>query len=237
MENIKDWLDVISPSIKEILEEKLQTKFSLGKIKTIDANKTISDLCFNFEIKKNNYKQNIFYFSDRKIMLNLIKSFSEQLNNLDFNTDFLLTVMIEFNNFLFENKLNNFIIKKKNIEKTDEYQFSKINLIKGHENNISETNITFKSCFLSSNKGDFIIAIPEEYQKKAEKKEEKTYQLKEKSKSVLSTVQLIEMKKNILYSINEIKDLRGDAEFLLRKAKALNDLTKTWFELDKEDNL
>ncbi|MFN8674191.1 MAG: hypothetical protein U0457_19175 [Candidatus Sericytochromatia bacterium] len=235
MDNIRDLLDLVSASIKEILEEKLEAKFSLGKIKTIETNKLISDICFNFTIVRKDKKQELFYFLDRKIMLNLIKHFSEQLNNLDFNTDFLLSVIQEFNIFLFDQKLNNFIIKKKTIDKSDEYQFLKISILKGHEHIISEQNIIFKSYFLSSNKGDFIVAIPLEYQKNTEKKEIKQ-SIKDQSQAVLSAVQMIEMKKNILTSINEIKDLRGDGDFLLRKAKIINDLTNTLFEITKEEN-
>lgn len=235
MDNIRDLLDLVSASIKEILEEKLEAKFSLGKIKTIETNKLISDICFNFTIVRKDKKQELFYFLDRKIMLNLIKHFSEQLNNLDFNTDFLLSVIQEFNIFLFDQKLNNFIIKKKTIDKSDEYQFLKISILKGHEHIISEQNIIFKSYFLSSNKGDFIVAIPLEYQKNTEKKEIK-HSIKDQSQAVLSAVQMIEMKKNILTSINEIKDLRGDGDFLLRKAKIINDLTNTLFEITKEEN-
>lgn len=232
----KELLELISPSIKNLLEDTLESKFSIEKYKAIESNKLISDICFIFDLIKQNKSKTVFYFIDRKMMLNLIKVFSEKINNLDFNIEFLFSVIQELN-LLIEQKLNNIIIKKTTY-KDPEYQIVNREIIKGHQSQLSEKNLTFKTVFLSSDRGDFIIAIPNEYKKTKEVKttENKNYDLTEQSKSVLSAVQLIEMKKNVINSISEIRDLRGDADFLIRKAKAINDLTRMWFDINKEES-
>lgn len=236
MDSEKDLLELIAPSIKNLLEDTLESKFSIEKYNTIESNKLISDICFIFDLIKQNKSKTVFYFIDRKMMLNLIKVFSEKINNLDFNIEFLFSVIQELN-LLIEQKLNRIIIKKTTY-KDPEYKIVNREIIKGHQNQISDHNMTFKMCFFSSEKGDFIVAIPTQYQKTKEVKntENKNYDLTEQSKSVLSAVQLIEMKKNVINSISEIRDLRGDADFLLRKAKAINDLTRMWFDINKEEN-
>lgn len=232
----KDLLELITPSIKNLLEDTLESKFSIEKYNTIESNKLISDICFIFDLIKQNKSKTVFYFIDRKMMLNLIKVFSAKINNLDFNTEFLFSIIQELN-LLIEQKLNHIIIKKATY-KDSEYQIVNREIIKGHQNQLAENNITFKTCFFSSDRGDFIIAIPLQYQKTkiVKSSEAKSYDLTDQSKSVLSAVQLIEMKKNVINSISEIKDLRGDGDFLLRKAKTMNDLTRMWFDINKEES-
>ena len=56
-----------------------------------------------------------------------------------------------------------------------------------------------------------------------------------REKSFLNASQLLEIKHVLLTTLTEIKDLRGDQEFLLRKANTLTELSKVWLELVKTE--
>jgi hypothetical protein len=232
----KEFQSFFVDSLKLLFEEKLSTKFNSKNPKIVDYQKNISDLTFTFNISKDNVIYKINYFLDKKLILNLTKTFINDIDTLDIESDLFLHVINEINSNIVKSKISEkVIIRKKTKEKLEsDYIISKSERVLENENKLKLNLFT-----LSSNKGDISIGFQEDIIN--EVKNIKSDIFIEKSKkedfanSMMSTVQLLEVKKNILTSLSEIKDLRGDNEFLLRKSKAIADLSKLWIDILKEE--
>lgn len=232
----KEFQSFFVDSLKLLFEEKLSTKFNSKNPKIVEYQKSISDLTFTFNISKDQVIYKIYYFLDKKLILNLTKSFINEIDTLDIESDLFLHVINEINSNIVKSKISEkVIIRKKTKEKLEsDYVISKSERVLENENKLKLNLFT-----LSSNKGDISIGFQEDIIK--EVKNVKSDIFIEKSKkedfanSMMSTVQLLEVKKNILTSLSEIKDLRGDNEFLLRKSKAIADLSKLWIDILKEE--
>ena len=232
----KEFQSFFVDSLKLLFEEKLSTKFNSKNPKIVDYQKSISDLTFTFNISKDNVIYKINYFLDKKLILNLTKTFINDIDTLDIESDLFLHVINEINSNIVKSKISEkVIIRKKTKEKLEsDYIISKSERVLENENKLKLNLFT-----LSSNKGDISIGFQEDIIN--EVKNIKSDIFIEKSKkedfanSMMSTVQLLEVKKNILTSLSEIKDLRGDNEFLLRKSKTIADLSKLWIDILKEE--
>lgn len=233
---IKEFQSFFVNNLKILFEEKLSTSFISKAPKDIEYKKSLSELTFTFNISKDKVLHKIHYFLDKKLILNLSKVFINDIDTLDFESDLFIHIINEINLTIVKNNISEkVIIRKKTKDKNENsYQVSKSERVLENEDRIRLTVFT-----LSSNKGDISIGFEEEVIK--EKSNIKTELFIEKSKkedfanSMMSTVQLLEVKKNILTSLSEIKDLRGDNEFLLRKSKAIADLSKLWLDILKEE--
>lgn len=244
----KEFQVFFSSLIKSVLEEKLTTKFNLKTEKIIQYEKSISDITISFELSKENFTKRIYYFIDKKLMLNLTKEFINEIDTLDFSFDLFLSVVNELNNYLLKNKLpEKVIINKKTANKLEnEYNISKVDIIKGYNDIPENEKIKLLIFLLASPKGDISIGFAQDIIKdniNSTKNSKKINVIQNKDNKedfsanmMLSAVQLIELKRYVLTSLNEIKDLRGDNEFLLRKSKTVAELTKLWFEILKEEN-
>lgn len=233
---IKEFQSFFVNNLKILFEEKLSTSFISKAPKDIEYKKSLSELTFTFNISKDKILHKIHYFLDKKLILNLTKVFINDIDTLDFESDLFIHIINEINLTIVKNNISEkVIIRKKTKDKNENsYQVSKSERVLENEDRIRLTVFT-----LSSNKGDISIGFEEEIIK--EKSNIKTELFIEKSKkedfanSMMSTVQLLEVKKNILTSLSEIKDLKGDNEFLLRKSKAIADLSKLWLDILKEE--
>lgn len=232
----KEFQSFFVDSLKLLFEEKLSTKFNSKNPKIVEYQKNISDLTFTFNISKDNVIYKIYYFLDKKLILNLTKSFINDIDTLDIESDLFLHVINEINSNIVKSKISEkVIIRKKTKEKLEsDYVISKSERVLENEKKLKLNLFT-----LSSSKGDISIGFQEDIIN--EIKNIKSDIFIEKSKkedfanSMISTVQLLEVKKNILTSLSEIKDLKGDNEFLLRKSKAIADLSKLWIDILKEE--
>lgn len=233
---IKEFQSFFVNNLKILFEEKLSTSFISKAPKDIEYKKSLSELTFTFNISKDKVLHKIHYFLDKKLILNLSKVFINDIDTLDFESDLFIHIINEINLTIVKNNISEkVIIRKKTKDKNENsYQVSKSERVLENEDRIRLTVFT-----LSSNKGDISIGFEEEIIK--EKTNIKKELFIEKSKkedfanSMMSTVQLLEVKKNILTSLSEIKDLKGDNEFLLRKSKAIADLSKLWLDILKEE--
>lgn len=232
----KEFQSFFVDSLKLLFEEKLSIKFNSKNPKIVEYQKSISDLTFTFNISKDHVIYKIYYFLDKKLILNLTKSFINEIDTLDIESDLFLHVINEINSNIVKSKISEkVIIRKKTKEKLEsDYLISKSERVLENENKLKLNLFT-----LSSSKGDISIGFQEDIIN--EVKNIKSDIFIEKSKkedfanSMMSTVQLLEVKKNILTSLSEIKDLKGDNEFLLRKSKAIADLSKLWMDILKEE--
>ena len=248
----KEFQVFFSSLLKFVLEEKLATKFNLKAEKTIQYEKSISDITVSFELSKDNFNKKIYYFIDKKLMLNLTKEFINEIDALDFSLDLFLSVITELNSYILKNKLpEKVIIKKKATGKLEnEYNISKLEIVKGYIDLAENEKVKLLVLPLTSAKGDISIGFAQGIVKEnttssnnSNNSSNKINVIKSKDNKedfsanmMLSAVQLIELKRAVLTSLNEIKDLRGDNEFLLRKSKTVAELTKLWFEILKEEN-
>lgn len=244
----KEFQVFFSSLLKSVLEEKLATKFNLKTEKIIQYEKSISDITVSFELSKENFNKRIYYFIDKKLMLNLTKEFITEIDTLDFSFDLFLSVINELNSYLLKNKLpEKVIINKKTANKLEnEYNISKVEIVKGYSDIPDHEKIKLLIFLLASPKGDISIGFAQDLIKDTSSsskisKKINVIQSKDSKEDfsanmMLSAVQLIELKRYVLTSLNEIKDLRGDNEFLLRKSKTVAELTKLWFEILKEEN-
>jgi len=227
--------EIYKLSLKNLLEEILLTKFNQKESKNIYTDKNINDFSIIFEL---NYKNNVFkilYALDKKLIINLMKVFIDKLESFDISNDLILSIINEFNLYLAKKNFldNNIILQNKKNNKDINYSFSKMEIIKGYDNFIPFGKLNISIYPLYSIKGDFILGfINSEI---SISKEEKIFINKKSKENILSTVELLEIKKSIISSINEIKDLKGDNDFLIRKAKALSELSRTWLEINKEN--
>ncbi len=248
----KDLQQIFLVSLQNIFEEKFSTKFDIRQLKHLEIDSSINDIAVHFEIANQNINQKVYYFMDRKFTLNMIKSLISDIQTFDLNIDFILKIISELNNLVIQKKsLNSLIIKKKIPDNENEYTITRPEIIKGYGNLLQDGSLAMSLFSFNSDRGDFSIGfLTQESMNKIKDKNtnnkapKKTYspvfQGKENkdefSSSLASTVQLLEMKKVILTTLNEIKDLRGDSEFLLRKSKAVTELSKIWFDILKEES-
>lgn len=249
----KDLQEIFIPVLKNVFEEVFPSKFEIRNPKTIESDKNISDIGIHFELSNPQFSQKLYYFFDRKFALNLTKALIHELESLELNIDFILKIITELNSIISRKKLeeNQLIIKnKKHFKSGFEYNFSKTEILKGYDSPFPDGKISMNLYKFISNKGEFFVGFLTSESMKEIKEKNNTKNIKKgishvfqkedkqdlnSSNSLISTVQLLELKKIVLTNLNEIKDLRGDSEFLLRKAKAVTELTKLWFELLKEE--
>jgi hypothetical protein len=250
----KDLQPLYISTLQAILEEKFSAKFEVRQAKHLDTDKSINDITVHFDLIRPDFQQTIYFFIDRKFNLNLIKTFINEIDSLDLNSDLTARIINEVNHLIMKKKLlNNLIIKKKISDKTEnEYSIGHTEILKGFGTPLSEGKVSMSVISINSNKGDLTIGFltPEsmknikergENSQSSKKSYNKVFPGKEKKEDfqgsgiIISTVQLLEIKRVVLTNLNEIKDLKGDAEFLLRKSKAVTELSKLWFEIMKEE--
>jgi len=261
----KDLQTLYISSLQAILEDKFSAKFDIRHAKQLETDKCVNDIAVNFELQKTDSSQIIYFFMDRKFTLNLIQTFINEVDAMDLGSDFTVRIVNEVNNLILKKKLlNNLIINKSVPDKTDNgYSIGHTEIIKGYGTPLADGKVTMGIVTVNSNKGDLSVGFltPESLKTIKEIRESKNrnrsskksfspvFQGKENdsqrepwrkddfqgSGSIISTVQLLEIKRVVLSNLNEIKDLRGDSEFLLRKAKAVTELSKLWFDILKEE--
>jgi hypothetical protein len=251
----KELQQIFIASLQNIFEEKFPAKFDVRQLKHLEIDNSINDIAIHFEIANQNINQKVYYFMDRKFTLNLIKCLINDIQAIDLNNDFILRIITELNNLIIKKKsLNSLIIKKKVTDKAEnEYTITKPEIIKGYGSLLQDGKLSMSLFSFNSDKGDFSVGfLTEDSMNKIKDKNtgskspQKTYTQVFHSKeskdefsgsgSLVSAVQLLELKRVVLSNLNEIKDLRGDSEFLLRKSKAITELSKIWFDILKEES-
>lgn len=222
----------------DFIEDRFSSKFELSDQKEVGASKIAKDMIFRFDI--DNTDQKMYYFIDQKFARNLFSSMIDEIENPEADDNLTFRVIEILNNKILE-KLNNDFKTIHSIKNTK--------LIEDNQSEFSNDNQLLLTSYLSSIKGSIFIAFTNQLIIKKDNIENnrksqgvflpnQIIQIKEKKdeSSLLSAVQLIEIKKQVLTSINEIKDLKGDPDFLLRKAKTVSELTRLWLDIAKEEN-
>lgn len=230
-------------SFHSFVEDIFSTGFELSKQKEIDASGLFKEITYTFDFGMEEINQKVYYFIDKKFARNLFSAMIIDIKNPEAETD-LTNKVIKLLNDKVLNKLNNEL--KMNCTIKDSH------LIKDTSKEFGKEKNTLSVYYLSSAKGGIFVAFTTRASFRKEfvldenmKPNQNSYmqspiiQIKEKKDEpfILSAaLQLIEIKKQVLTSLNEIKDLKGDPDFLLRKAKTVSELTKLWLDIAKEEN-
>jgi hypothetical protein len=221
-----------------IVEDKFSTDFELSSKKEVDSfDMSTKDITFEFDFINHDFNQKIYYFIDKKFARNLFSAVIEEVNATELDND-LTTKIINLLNNKISDKINN-DLKINCFIKNGEL----LTDIKNH--------ISLSVYYLSSLKGSIFIGFVNKtkpaidnnnlhFSKKTSGSifQNQIIQIKEKKdeSSLISAVQLLEIKKQVLMSLSEIKDLKGDPDFLLRKAKTVSELSRLWFDISKEEH-
>lgn len=233
--------DEFVKAFHSIVEDKFSIDFELSPKKELDSLSMPKDVTFGFNFSNNDFNQKIYYFIDKKFARNLFSAVINEIESRELDND-LTPKIINLLNDKVVNKLNNDL-------KINAY--AKEGSLLTDLNNEIEKDISLSVYYLSSLKGGVFIGFVNKskpvidnsnlyYSKKTSSGntfQNQIIQIKEKKDeaSLISTVQLLEIKKQVLTSLNEIKDLKGDPDFLLRKAKTISELSRLWLDISKEE--
>ncbi len=221
-----------------VAQDIFSLKFEISEQKEIDAGGLFKEITFTFDFGMEDISQKVYYFIDKKFARNLFSSMIIDIEDPQNEPDITSKIIKLFNERVL-NKLNNDLKMQCSIKNSL--------LIKDSSQEFNKGKNTLSVYYLSSPKGCVFIAFTTRASFKKDTKEDSKIiksnytpiiQIKEKKDEpfLLSTVQMIEIKKQVLMSINEIKDLKGDPDFLLRKAKTVSELTRLWFDVTKEEH-
>ncbi|MFN8577802.1 MAG: hypothetical protein U0354_13185 [Candidatus Sericytochromatia bacterium] len=217
-------------------ENIFSTNFNISEKKDIDnLSKINKDIIFEFDFINYDFEQKVYYFIDKKFARNLFSYTIDDIPVKDMETDLTPKII---------SSLNEKVIHKiKNDLKIDCY-IKNEQLLADIKN---EINLSLY--YLSSLKGNIFVGFLNKVKTKIEENlysskkfsgnyQNQIIQIKEKKdeSSLISTVQLLEIKKQVLMTLSEIKDLKGDPDFLLRKAKTVSELSRLWFDITKEEH-
>lgn len=217
-------------------ENIFSTNFNISEKKDIDnLSKINKDIIFEFDFINYDFEQKVYYFIDKKFARNLFSYTIDDIPVKDMETDLTPKII---------SSLNEKVIHKiKNDLKIDCY-IKNEQLLADIKN---EINLSLY--YLSSLKGNIFVGFLNKVKPKIEENlysskkfsgnyQNQIIQIKEKKdeSSLISTVQLLEIKKQVLMTLSEIKDLKGDPDFLLRKAKTVSELSRLWFDITKEEH-
>lgn len=235
-------LDEFIKTFQSVIEEKFNTEFELTNKKDLDPLNLHKDITFVFDFITNEFNHKIYYFLDKKFARTLFSVVINEIESKELNNDLTPKII---------NILNEKVISKLNKDLSLQALAKDGNLITNINTELNK-DLLLSFYYLSSLKGGIFIGITKSskniiensnlyFSKKASNSnsyQNQIIQIKEKKdeSSLMSAVQLLEIKKQVLTSLNEIKDLKGDPDFLLRKAKTISDLSRLWLDVSKEEN-
>jgi len=218
-------LEVFKKTLKQTLEAIFQNDLTVENEKTFSGDKTINEYTVFFLLENKERVWKIFYTLDQNFLLSFLKLRIKDFELIDQEKVSLEKIFTE---------LNKSVLFSADKEFNKSHYFHKPDIIRGIGKKLNEGNTVFNFIDFENKWGKFAMAFEENEQPAKNSKKDSNSENK-MNNQVISARQLLEIKHVVLTTLTEIKDLRGDPDFMLRKAKAVTELAKVWLEVVKEE--
>lgn len=239
--------DSFLKTFHSVIEDRFSTKFDLSDQRSLDASGMFKEITFGFDFSMADISQRVYYFMDKKFATSLFSAMISEIDNPQMDND-LTSKIINLLNTKILDKLNNdlkmqcvikngSLIKETNQEFVNEKNNLSVAYLNSQKGSVFIGFVSKASVYKEEKKSEADYAKELEYSKKSSGGLLQKQIIHKKDESSLrSAVQLMEIKKQVLVSLSEIKELKGDPDFLLRKAKTVTDLTRLWFDISREED-
>ncbi|MFN8670861.1 MAG: chemotaxis protein CheX [Candidatus Sericytochromatia bacterium] len=234
--------DFITPfylGAKDIFEQLFKTNINVSDIKEIKTDSNIDDISVSLDLKSNTFQGKVYYFMSSSFVITVLNVMIGEIAELDLESEMTRSAILE---------LNNMITGKALMRLSDmgtSYNMGVPEITVGKGKKIFETPLPMSSvvldngrekfnvCFLTSHV-DKIVNVKrnvEEVKKPlpptiSSNTEEKKEQPKVNTDNIDSY-----LKNTLVSSIDEIKNLSGDNEFLLRKTQTIAQISDVLVKL------
>ncbi len=245
--------DLITPfflGAKDVFEQLFLSDVSVSEISTIQTDRTQTDITVSIEITSSSFSGKVYYFMEDSFVFTILNILLGYVPERDLNTEMTRSALLELNNMITGKALT------KLSEMGTNYNMSPPEIIDGKGSKMTMEPVSLSVVTLTSKQDKFTIGflterleqvvtpskledegkmpITHRYKKYEESKGKDTPKSKSKEKEEYSNDLLVKDLKNLtIAAINEIKDLKGDHDFLLRKNEAVANLAKVLIKLVK----
>jgi CheY-specific phosphatase CheX len=243
--------DLITPfylGARDVFEQLFLSDVSVSDISTLETERTPSDITVSIDITSTSFSGKVYYFMNDSFVFTILNILLGYVPERDLNTEMTRSALLELNNMITGKALT------KLSEMGTNYNMSPPEIIDGKGTQISLEPITLSEVTLTSKQDKFTIGFlterldqvvtPSKLEDSGKPPISHRYQKYELSKSrpepepkkkeEYSNELIIKDLKNLtIAAINEIKDLKGDHDFLLRKNEAVANLATVLINLVK----
>lgn len=228
--------DFITPfylGAKDIFEQLLNSKVNVSQINNIETENTLADVTVDLEIKSNNFTGKVYYFMDKEFVVNVLKVMIGDMP-LDFESEMTKSALLELNNMVTGRALT------KLAEMGFIYNMSVPEIILGKGTQFSENSVSLSLVKLDTNINSFTIGFLTSSVEKLVRPKVTENQPQQRTRdpgvsvSSASAVTVTDSTNNkslfsqiteiTLSSINEVKDLKGEPDILLKKGELITKL-------------
>lgn len=240
--------DFITPfylAAKDIFEQLFQTTINVSDITNITTDSTLDDISVSLDLKSNTFQGKVFYFMSSSFVISILNVMIGEVAELDLESEMTKSAILELNNMITGKALTRLS------EMGDSYNMGLPEITVGKGRKIFDMPLPMSSvilnngrekfnvCFLTSNIGQIVQV-------------QVTKSIPEAPVSSLSTLDLQAAlnkqngvpainvdssdianyaKKVLTESIEELRVLSGDNDFVIRKNQVVGELIKTLIEL------
>lgn len=237
--------DFITPfylAAKDIFEQLFQTTINVSEINSISTDSTLDDISVSLDLKNNTFQGKVYYFMSSSFVISVLNVMIGEVAELDLDSEMTKSAILELNNMITGKALTRLS------EMGTSYNMGvpEINVGKGKK--IFETSLPMSSVILDNGREKFNVCF---LTSNVEKIVKVTKSSQDNKNSYLSTLDLQAAlskkeslttikdesnisdyaKKVLTESIEELRKLDGDNEFILRKNESIGALVKVLIEL------
>lgn len=225
--------DFITPfylGAKDVFEQMFKTRVNISQISNVETNVTIDDITVDLEIRSSNFTGRVYYFMSKAFVSHILNIMMGFMSDLDLESEMTKSALLELNNMITGKALT------KLAEMGTNYNMSVPEVVIGKGVKMSETNLSLSLVTLDSSGSFFTIGFLTSSVENLVKPSSKDNLKKDEKTNALDNKSLINQFKDVTTNtINEIKDIKGEPNLLIKKGEIVANLAKNALKSRKVD--